>query len=558
MAGNSLNIFKPKPGSYLDRLHKSRFLLTQMGQQGDTDALRITNLLQVGKGKKKGADVKNQLSNMGGKKFFQSNMDDKANQLAIELSKQAKTDAKGNQSRGHGKLTLARAKQMWEDIGGNVDSLKGFGAREGGQITNLIAYLLSVPQQNPQLEKDGFTQDFEGEVSSIYSALPEKDWVATTFPTTKPPASVGSQQSVDDEPQDAKTKKRMEIMMFNQGMKEAQGQGDFRKAANLASAKRGLTSELERLTRIEADEKVRQQRKATTRANNKLANGEAEAQGAGAAAQSSLFMSQSSFSALAAQSASEATGPDGGVASVRSLPSRDSLFDSFRSEAKFQSSILSAPPLSSQSTGTPFSNQFLNDVAGPSLGMSFGSSGTQQSSSVGPAPPLSESFTFGSSSTGPAPPLSEEFSFGPSSGSSFGQQPRPPPSTGPQSYGSAQEQYNALVGAVAAGDGGGGAAGPNNNQLNEQDRDARLARMIAEQNAKLAVAIMKSQKKKGSKPFLSTEDMNLITTERNMDARQMKAEGLFKDYQNSNNQDTERLMELQREYNDLYRVPMAR
>jgi len=38
----------------------------------------------------------------------------------------------------------------------------------------------------------------------------------------------------------------------------------------------------------------------------------------------------------------------------------------------------------------------------------------------------------------------------------------------------------------------------------------------------------------------------------------MKAENLFKDYQNANNQELQRLIELQRRYNDMYRVPIAK
>ena len=86
----------------------------------------------------------------------------------------------------------------------------------------------------------------------------------------------------------------------------------------------------------------------------------------------------------------------------------------------------------------------------------------------------------------------------------------------------------------------------------------KLARLIAEQNAKIQIAILKSQRKAGLKPFLSTEEMNEITFARNLDARKMKAENFYKDYQNANNQDMQRLIELQRYYNDMYRVPLAK
>ena len=85
-----------------------------------------------------------------------------------------------------------------------------------------------------------------------------------------------------------------------------------------------------------------------------------------------------------------------------------------------------------------------------------------------------------------------------------------------------------------------------------------LARLIAAENAELAIAIIKSQRKAEVQLFVSTDEMNKITHARNLDARIAKAENLFNDYQNSNNQDMQHLIEFQRQYNQRYRIPLAK
>lgn len=103
----------------------------------------------------------------------------------------------------------------------------------------------------------------------------------------------------------------------------------------------------------------------------------------------------------------------------------------------------------------------------------------------------------------------------------------------------------------------GPAQGPDGEQLDELGRAAQMARLIAQQNGKLAVDILKSLKKPEPELFMSTDRMNDITNERNLTARLLKKESLAQDHRNASRQDRARLAEIQRQYNQMHRVQIA-
>jgi len=582
---DKLKLFKVRPKSFISKLASSKLLLDESrGPPGENQA-RLLNLMFT-RGRDGGSkDLKktlrgkttNYLGPLVGKKLEDTETEELRELVRNSVKSKGDTEAQ----------RFEEASKLWVELGADPETLRNLKPNETSTIINAITYVLSLPHRL-DLDASGFNEDIGEPLAKQVDSFLVQDAginedivsertrsVSTTAPSA---ASVQSTTSIQTEEERVIAQKNAEKKAREA---IARGEAPAQGAGSAASVESFMSQQsFQRLQSRQTDEAegpsggtLPPGSSSKTFGSDLSAQINMELFGTrtGAPSEQSveslknfveMFPGLTSSGSVSLSQASiqsinkmfpDMLSQDSRVSSDRRSESVDSFLKvfpsmsessrsaSFSTDRDYRDSLMrSESTLSSSFPGISFK---LQPQAPPSTSSSLRFDSSLQSEDF-----ITQNSTFFETQQPQRVPVIEDVQDGETYAGGV-----PPPGPGPT-----PGATTGGAGTGAGAPGGGGSYGPNNNDLERNERDARLARMIAEQNAKLAVEILKSQKKKGLKPFLSTEDMNEITFARNLDARQMKAENLFKDYQNANNQELQRLIELQRRYNDMYRVPIAK